>query len=81
MNSTALSCDVVTPFAEQLTASSTDAISEAQAVSDANGAPVGIWLREGWYTVCEVPPEMIEPDPELAGWILWAVVDPSDQES
>lgn len=78
---TALQIEVVTPFADHLTDSESSAITEAQATSDRNGAPCGVWKRDGWYTVCEVAPEEITPDPELAGWVLWAVVDPMDEES
>ena len=73
---TAISTVVVTPFGNTLTASDDHAITSAQFIADATGSPCGVWMRDGWYTVCDVAPEMIEPDPELAGWRLWAVTDP-----
>ena len=74
-----LSTVVHTAFGDSLLASEPLAISDAQALSDQNGSLVGIWKRDGWYTVCEVAPELIEPDPELSGWRLWAVVDPTEE--
>lgn len=76
----ALSTVVVTPFAVELHGSERRAIDEAAEIADRNECPCGVWKRDGWYTVCEIAPEMIEPDPELAGWQLWAVVDPTDIE-
>lgn len=58
------------------TASERHAIEDAQAHANTNQAPVGVWHRDGWYTVCETPPEMLEPDPETLGWTIHAVVDP-----
>ena len=57
--------------------SATDAIAAAQETADANGAPVGVWDRDGWYCVCEVPPDEIEPSPESNGWHIFALVDPN----
>ena len=48
----------------------------AQEMAQAWGGPVGVWTRGGWYTVCDVAPELIEPQPELSGWVLDGVVDP-----
>ena len=72
----ALSTVVNTPFGRQCTVTERYAIAEAQSLADDNGAPVGVWARDGWYTVCEVAPDLIEPDPTLTGWVLWAIVDP-----
>ncbi len=78
---TTLSTFVRTPFADRLFAHEGRAIAQAQDLSNVNGAPVGIWKRSGWFTVCDVAPEMIEPDPELDGWTLHAVVDPMTEEN
>lgn len=48
----------------------------AQEQSDANGAPVAIWTRDGWMVICEEPEP--EPAPEDCGWRLVALVDPSE---
>jgi hypothetical protein len=63
-------------FAEKLHASRDVALDEAQALADLNDSPCGVWERDGWFTACVVAPELIEPDPELAGWSLYTVVDP-----
>lgn len=76
MASSALSTFVVTPFAIELHGMESRAIQEAQEIANRNECPCGVWARDGWYTVCELAPEMIEPDPELFGWRLHAVVDP-----
>ena len=73
---TALSTEVVTPFGNSLHGVERHAIGDAQGIADRNQCPCGVWARHGWFTVCEVAPEMIEPNPELSGWVLWAVVDP-----
>lgn len=52
------------------------AIDEAATLADRNEAPVGVWERDGWYTVCEHAPESITPDPSLSGWEVVAVLDP-----
>lgn len=54
----------------------TDAFVAAIAQAAHNEAPVGVWARDGWWTVCDVPPDMIAPDPERLGWVLWQVVPP-----
>ena len=69
------------PFARNLFAASTVAIAIAQDLSDRNGSPVGVWARDGWFSVDERPPEEIEPDPEAAGWRVYAVVDSTEAES
>jgi hypothetical protein len=56
------------------------AYAVAQAIADATDCPCGIWGRDGWYTACELAPELIEPNPENAGWSLWAVADPMSIE-
>lgn len=73
---TALSTFVATRFGIELHGMESRAIEEAADVATRNQCPCGVWERDGWFTVCEVAPEMIEPDPELAGWRLFAVVDP-----
>ncbi len=72
---TAISTYIVTPFATVLHWQRR-AIQEAQAIANRNQCPCGVWDRDGWFTVCDVAPELIEPDPELSGWRLFAVVDP-----
>ena len=67
-----------TTFARTMTTSERNAIDEAAELANANGAPVGVWQRDLWFTVCAEPPELIEPDPEPLGWQLWAVVDPDE---
>ena len=52
------------------------AIDHAATLSDANGAPVGVWARDGWFTVCEHDPDSLDPSPEHYGWTLHAVLDP-----
>ena len=63
-------------FHGSATADRSRAIQDAQARADANGAPVAVWERDGWHHVCEVPPDMIWPSPEVVGWSVLAVVDP-----
>ena len=72
-----LSTVVVTPFAVHRLADLSVAWSDAQMLADLRETPVGIWARDGWFTICEIAPELIEPDPELSGWRLWAVADPA----
>jgi hypothetical protein len=75
--STALSTVVVTSsFGRHCTTHERHAIAKAQEIADRTGTPCGVWARGGWYTVCDVAPELIEPDPELLGWRLWAIADP-----
>lgn len=67
-----------TAFAENVTEVYAQAIADAQALANRNGAPVGIWQRDGWLTVCDVAPAMIVPDPHDAGWLLDCVIEPAD---
>ena len=53
------------------------ALAAAVDMADANGAPCGVWVRDGWHTVCEHAPESITPDPCASGWELIAVMDPA----
>ena len=76
----ALSTTVHTGFANKLYASRLRALDEAQYMADEWGGPVGIWERGGWFAPCDVAPELIEPQPELSGWELIAVVDPGTEE-
>lgn len=50
----------------------------AQMAADANGAPVGVWSRDGWHTACEIDPESLDTAPESLGWTLIAVIDPQE---
>ena len=68
-------------FGGQLMTSQARAIVAAVEEANTNGAPVGIWSRHGWYTVCEIAPESIVPDPQDFGWQLSAVVDPDDVDA
>jgi len=77
MENTSLSTVLVTQF-DHLTANEHHAISDAQMTADATGTPCGVWHRDGWFAVCDLAPEMIEPQPELSGWALWAVTDPTN---
>ena len=53
------------------------AMAEAEDLANRNDAPCGIWLRDGWYTVCEHAPDTITPDPCASGWQMIAVMDPA----
>lgn len=46
------------------------ALLMAQGQADINGAPVGVWKRDGWVTVCE------DPEPIENGWQMIALVEP-----
>lgn len=63
-------------FGDILIGNEDHAIARAQAVANEAECPCGVWYLDGWHTVSEVAPELIEPDPEAAGWALIAVVDP-----
>ena len=63
-------------FGNILFANEPFALLTAQAHADQTDTPCGVWHRDGWYTVCEVAPELLEPDPEWSGWTLWAVRSP-----
>lgn len=39
-----------------------------------NGAPVAVWRRDGWATICDVPPDMLPIDPSRYGWTLGEIV-------
>lgn len=77
---TALSTTVATEFGNIQICNEHEAIAEASDIATQNGCPCGVWKRDAWFTVCDLAPEMIEPDPELSGWRLWAVVDPDGVE-
>jgi hypothetical protein len=64
-------------FADKLHSDIQIACAEAQIIADQNECPCGVWGRDGWYTACELAPELIDPNPEDAGWSIWAVVDPT----
>ncbi len=67
-----------TDFGRELHLSESRAIAEASEIATRTQTPCGVWHcpATGWYTVCDIAPELIEPDPERFGWRLWAVVDP-----
>ena len=49
---------------------------EARARAVANGAPVALVRRDGWYTIAEEPPdEMTGAYP--GGWSVVAIVEPT----
>jgi len=39
-----------------------------------NGAPVAVWHRDGWATICDVPPDALPIDPARYGWELGEIV-------
>lgn len=77
-----MDADTLTPnqaqFASRLFSREIHALDEAQSIASTNGSPCGVWLRDGWYTVCDCPPDMIEPNPELIGWQFVAIVAPKE---
>lgn len=64
-------------FGRHLLAYEASALDIAQEQADATHDAVGVWERDGWYTVSDISPDLISPDPTRAGWKLCAVVDPS----
>lgn len=54
------------------------AVADAQRRADANGAPVGIWTHKDTarYAISETAPDDWADAPEMAGWLLDAVIDP-----
>ncbi len=65
-------------FGEHLfSADSTLVWDSAQAQADGNGAPVAIWGRDGWLTICEDPEP--DPNPEDQGWRMVALIDPTEE--
>lgn len=65
-------------FGEHLFANPAHAIAEGQDIADRNGAPVMVMARDGWFTVCEEPPDDAECDPYGHDWTDYALVDPKD---
>lgn len=63
------------PFGDKLTTNISYAMADAVELANANDCPCGVWERDGWFTVSEVAPELIEPDPEQDGWRICAIVD------
>jgi len=55
-------------------------IDAAGSHADAAGNPVGVWVRDGWATICEIAPELLPIDPARYGWEMWAVIDPTGAE-
>jgi hypothetical protein len=71
--------DITSTFGVELFAASFTGIWDlAQAQADANGAPVAVWGRDGWLTICEDPEP--DPDPEVFGWRMVALIDPTEVE-
>jgi hypothetical protein len=64
-------------FGQHLLAFEASALDIAQEQADATHDAVGVWERDGWFTVCDISPDLISPDPTSHGWKLWAVVEPS----
>lgn len=57
------------------------ALAMAQSTADANAAPVAVLARDGWYTVCEEPPDDMDPSPLDNGWSEVALVEPMEWAS
>lgn len=53
------------------------AIEVADAMATANGTPVIILERDGWYAISEEPPDDLDPSPYDVGWTDYALVDPT----
>lgn len=67
---------------DTLIATSTDAIARAQDMADANGAPVRVWTRDGWFVIDERPDDDLpDPTPESQGWAEYAIVDPAPRST
>jgi hypothetical protein len=62
-------------FGRTLMTHSAKAIHEmARAQSLENGAPVAVWHRDGWATICDVPPDVLPIAPARYGWMLGEIV-------
>ena len=72
--------DNTNTFGARLTGSESAALTLAQETADANGSPVMVLSRDGWFTICEEPPEEMEPSPYASGWEDHALVEPMDDE-
>ena len=47
--------------------------AEALALANANGAPVAVYERGGWYGLVETVPD---PSEDTDGWALIGIMDP-----
>jgi len=56
------------------------ALEIAQGTADANGAPVMVLSRDGWFVISEEPPDDMDPSPYDAGWVDHALVEPQSWE-
>ena len=65
-------------FDSQLWADCDTAILFGQDMANENGSPVAILMRDGWFAVCEEPPDEMDEDPLSHGWIEWALIDPHE---
>lgn len=48
----------------------------AQQTATANGAPVAVLGKHGFYAVTEEPPDDMEPSPLGQGWAVVGIVEP-----
>jgi hypothetical protein len=67
--------------AMRLSATVAWAIADAQDRANLNGAPVAVLERDGWFRLCEEPPDQMEPSPYDEGWQDHALVEPAEPES
>ena len=65
-------------FANRLFASQSHVCELAHDTADANGAPVAILTRDGWFAICEEPPDDMDEQPLEHGWRIVALIEPSD---
>jgi hypothetical protein len=54
------------------------ATNAAITLADLNGAPVGVWRRDGWYAISDEPPDGPDDDRLRAGWTVHAIVTPTE---
>lgn len=64
-------------FGEHCVASFTAACEMGQTTADANDCPVAILTRDGWYAVCEEPPDDMDSAPLDHGWAIVALIEPA----
>ena len=68
-------------FGTSLMANRYHAYAWAQMLADVCESPCGVWHRDGWYTVCAIAPELIEPNPEDDGWTLDGLATPQEDST
>ena len=68
----------ILPGVVAMSLTSDGAFQAAQSVADQNGAPVGIWETAYAYYVSEEAPDDLDFRPEDYGYVLMAVVEPSE---